>query len=68
MALFILELENATTVVKPNALRHYINRVKIEHFAQTRSQKIYVFPVLHGWVKSTSRSYLCAEDLLQQTD
>ena len=62
------ELENATTIVKLNTLRHQINRTQIEHFAQARSQKIYIFPSLHNRTKSTSPSRLYAEDLLEQND
>jgi hypothetical protein len=62
------ELEGATTVVKLNALRHYINRFQMEHFARSRSQKIYIFPAQHSRVASTSSSPLYIEDLLQQTD
>lgn len=62
------ELENATTLVKLNAVRHHINRIQMEHFARTRSQRIYIFPALHHRIKSTLPSRLCAEDLLQQTD
>jgi len=32
-SLLSLELENATTVAKLNALRHYINYIQMEHFA-----------------------------------
>jgi hypothetical protein len=62
------ELENATTVVKLNVLRHHVNRLQMEHFARTRSQRIYIFPALHNRVRTTGPSRLLAEDLLQQTD
>jgi len=62
------ELENATCVVKLNTLRHHINRVRMEHFARTRSQRIYVFPALHSRIKSTNSSRLFVDDLLQQMD
>jgi len=62
------DLENATTVVKLNVLRHHINRLQMEHFARTRSQRIYVFPALHRRIRTTGPSRLYAEDLLQQTD
>src|SRR5947209_12675090 len=62
------ELENATTIVKLNALRHHINRVKLDHFARSRSQRIYIFPAQHSRVASASSSNLRVEDLLQQTD
>src|SRR4051794_23519038 len=62
-------LEAATTVVKLNYLRHHINRIRLEHFARARSQKIYVFPAHHSRTKSSSSSRLCAaEELLQQND
>jgi hypothetical protein len=67
-SLFTPELEGAITVVKLNVLRHYINRIKMEHFARSRSQKIYVFPAQHTRVASASASSLTIEDLLQQTD
>jgi hypothetical protein len=62
------ELENATTVVKLNVLRHHVNRLQIEHFACTRSQKIYVFLAIYSRVRTTGLSRLCTEDLLQQSD
>ena len=62
------ELENATTVIKLNVLRHHVNRLQMEHFARTRSQSIYIFPALHGRVRTTSPSRLRTEDLLQQTN
>ena len=67
-SLFTPELENATTIVKLNALRHFINHVKLEHFARSRSQRIYIFPAQHSRVTSVSSSNLRIEDLLQQTD
>ena len=62
------ELEYATTVIKLNVLRHNVNRLQMERFARTRSQRIYVFPALHNRVRTTGPSRLRAEDLLQQTD
>jgi hypothetical protein len=64
------ELEGATTVVKMNTLRHHINRIQMEHFARSRSQKIYIFPALHRRTKSTGHTNLRlrADDLLQQPD
>src|SRR5205809_941916 len=47
-SLFKLELKDATTVVKLNALRHHINRVQMEQFARSRSQRIYLFPAQHS--------------------
>ena len=67
-SLFTPELKNATTIVKVNALRHHINRVKLEHFARSRSQRIYIFPAQHSRVTSASSSNLRIEDLLQQMD
>jgi hypothetical protein len=67
-SLLTLELENATTVVKLNVLRHHVNRLQIEHFARARSQKIYVFPATYSRVRITGPSRLYAEDLLQQSD
>jgi hypothetical protein len=46
---------------------HHVNRLQIEHFARTRSQRIYVFPALHDRVRTTGPSHLYAEDLLQQS-
>jgi hypothetical protein len=62
------DLENATTVVKLNVLRHHVNRLQMEHFARARSQRIYVFPATHSRVRTMGPSHLCAEDLLQQSD
>jgi hypothetical protein len=64
------QLEDATTVVKLNSLRHQVNRVRMEQFAQTRSQKVYIFPALHTRTKSTGpiNLRLRADDLLQQPD
>ena len=67
-SLFTPELANATTVVKRNTLRHHLNRLQIEHFARSRSQRIYVFPALHTRIKSTGRSCVRAEDLLGLQD
>src|SRR3954454_17022365 len=62
------ELEDAVVVVKLNSLRHHINRIRMEHFARSRSQRIYIFPAEHSSVTSASSSPLRVEDLLQQTD
>src|SRR5436189_146711 len=35
------ELEDAVVIVKLNSLRHHINRIRMEHFARSRSQRIY---------------------------
>lgn len=63
-SLFTPELENATAVVKLNVLRRHINRVQMEHFARSRSQRIYIFPAQHSRVASGLR----IEDLLEQDD
>ncbi|KAF4210355.1 hypothetical protein CNMCM5878_004518 [Aspergillus fumigatiaffinis] len=59
-----------TTVVKLNALRHQINRIRMEHFARTHRQKIYAFPAYHSRTKSTGpvNLRLRVDDLLQQPD
>jgi hypothetical protein len=64
-SLFSPELEGATNVVKSNALRHHVNHVQMEHFARSRSQRIYIFPAQHRRVPS---SRLRIEDLLRQKD
>jgi hypothetical protein len=67
-SLLIPYLQNATTIVKLNVICHHVNRIQIEHFARTRSQRVYIFPALHYRVKFTTPSRLYTEDLLQQTD
>jgi hypothetical protein len=64
------QLEDATTVVKLNSLRHQVNRVRIEQFARIRSQNVYIFPAHHTRTKSTGpiNLRLRADDLLQQPD
>lgn len=62
------ELDGATTVVKLNTFRHHINHIKMEHFARSRSQRIFIFPAQHSRVKSTPQPALHLEDLLQQMD
>ena len=62
------ELNDATMIVKLNALRHHINYIQMEHFAHSQSQKIYIFPAQHSRTASTSSSPLHIEDLLQQAD
>src|SRR5271156_3259830 len=47
------ELKDATTIVKLNVLRHHINRIRMEYFAQSRSQRIYIFPAQHSRVSSS---------------
>lgn len=63
-------VDGATTVVKLNALRHQINRIRMEHFAKARCQKIYAFPAHHTRTKSTSPTNrrLRVDDLLRQPD
>jgi hypothetical protein len=62
--------EDATVIVKLNAIRHPINRIRIENFARRRSQRIYVFPAIHTRTKSTGQVNLRlqAHDLLLQPD
>src|SRR6516165_7656517 len=36
-----------TCIVRTNKLRHLINRLQMERFAQARGQKIFVFPARH---------------------
>jgi hypothetical protein len=64
------ELDDAPTVVKLNSLRHQINRIRMDHFAKARGQKIYVFPALHARTKSTGpiNLRLRVDDLLRQPD
>ncbi|KAL6405631.1 hypothetical protein AUP68_11392, partial [Ilyonectria robusta] len=64
------QLEDTTTVVKLNSLRHQVNRIRMELFAHSRSQKIYVFPALHTRTKSTGTMNLRlrADNLLQLPD
>jgi hypothetical protein len=60
------QLEDATAVVKLNSIRHLVNRIRMEHFARTRRQKIIIFPALHTRTKSTGpmNLRLRADDLL----
>ena len=67
-SLFMPELEDATFIVKLNALRHRINLTRMEHFARCRSQRIYIFPAKHSRATSASSSSLNLEDLLEQRD
>lgn len=62
--------EDSTVIVKLNAIRHPINRIRIENFARLRSQRIYVFPAIHSRTKSTGQVNLRlqAHDLLLQPD
>lgn len=63
-SLFMPELDDATFVVKLNALRHHINRVKMEHFARSRGQRIYIFVARHSRIPSS----ITLEDLLKRAD
>jgi hypothetical protein len=67
-SLFTPELENATSIARFNSLRHHLNRLQMEHFARSRSQKIYIFPALHTRTKSTTLSSVHPEDLLRLPD
>ena len=67
-SLFTPDLEDTTSIVTKNALRHHLNRLQMEHFARSRGQRIYIFPALHSRTKSTSLSMVRAEDLLQLPD
>ncbi|OKO94694.1 ATP-dependent DNA helicase pfh1 [Penicillium subrubescens] len=64
------QLQDATTIVKLNSLRHQVNRVRIEQFARARCQNVYIFPALHSRTRSTGpiNLRLRADDLLQQPD
>ncbi|KAJ5111789.1 hypothetical protein NUU61_001419 [Penicillium alfredii] len=64
------QLDGTTTIVKLNSLRHQVNRIRMEHFAEARSHKIYAFPAHHTRTKSTGPTNLrlCVDDLLQQPD
>jgi len=64
------ELDNATIVAKRHILRHQVIRIRIEHFARSRGQKIGIFPALHTRTKSndpTSRR-LRVDELLELQD
>ena len=63
-------VEDASVVVKLNAMRHPINRIRIENFARRNSQRIYVFAAIHARTKSTGPTNLRlqAHDLLLQPD
>ena len=67
-SLFTQELEDATSIVTKNTLRHHLNRLQMEHFARSRGQRIYIFPALHSRTKSTSLSMVHAEELLRLPD
>jgi hypothetical protein len=59
-------LQDATTVAKLNALRHVINRFKVERFARARQQKVIIFPAHHTRARSSEPTdlQLRADDLL----
>jgi hypothetical protein len=69
-SLILRPLDDATNVVKRNAYRHQVNRIRIEEFARNRHQKILVFAALHTRTKCTTstNARLYAEDLLEQPD
>jgi Helitron helicase-like domain at N-terminus/PIF1-like helicase len=67
-SLFTPELEDTTSIVRKNTLRHHLNRIQMEHFARSRGQRIYIFPALHSRTKSTSLSAVHAEELLRLPD
>jgi hypothetical protein len=60
----------AVTVVKLNSVRQQINRLRLEHFARTRSQMIWIFPASHTRTTATPATNirLKAEDLLKVPD
>jgi hypothetical protein len=62
--------EDASVIVKLNAMRHPINRIRIENFARRKSQRIYIFAAIHTRTKSTGPTNLRlqAHDLLLQPD
>ncbi|KAJ5343447.1 uncharacterized protein N7506_003271 [Penicillium brevicompactum] len=62
--------ENAVVIAKLNAIRHPINRIRMESFARRRSQRIYIFAAIHSRTKSTGPTNLRlqAHDLLLQPD
>ncbi|KAJ5761292.1 hypothetical protein N7520_008448 [Penicillium odoratum] len=60
------DLGDTTIVVKLNTLRQQVNRIRMEHFARSRGQKIFAFVGLHTRTKSTGPTNLRlhADDLL----
>ncbi|OQE05196.1 hypothetical protein PENVUL_c026G03564 [Penicillium vulpinum] len=53
-----LDLQEATSITKLNALRHVINCFQVERFARAKVQKIFVFPALHTRTKSSNATNL----------
>ena len=58
LLLITLKLEDAIMIVKLNAVQYWINRIHIENFKRSRSQKIYIFAVLYTRTKSTGAIHL----------
>ena len=67
-SLFAPELQKAVAISKRNKRRRQINRLKMEHFARSRSQRLYMFPIQVDRIASASSSTLHIRDLLQQED
>jgi hypothetical protein len=63
-------LEDASVIVKLNAIRYPINRIHIENFARRKPQRIYIFAVIHTQTNSTGPTNLRLQvyDLLLQPD
>jgi hypothetical protein len=58
-----------TCVVRTNKLRHLINRLQIERFAQSQGQKIFIFPARHTrWRKPQGMRNLNIDKLLEVQD
>jgi hypothetical protein len=58
-----------TCIVRTNKLRHLINRLQMERFAQTRGQKIFVFPARHTrWKKAKGTRNPDVDALLEVQD
>jgi hypothetical protein len=51
-------------IVRTNKLRHLINRLQIERFAQTRGQIIFIFPARHTRWKKPKRTHNLEVDAL----
>jgi hypothetical protein len=64
------ELDDATIVAKRHILRHQVIRIRIEHFARNRGQKIGIFPALHTRTTSNDPSSrrLRVDELLDLQD
>ena len=58
-----------TCIVRTNKLRHLINRLQMERFAQARGQKIFVFPARHTrWKKAKGTRNPDVDALLEVQD